>query len=82
MYALDCEYMSGVGFLWVSRFPIVFLVQRAILGSVCPKMFVMYEVSLSIYVKLAHFFRRLRVFWFCWFKDVGFVGFDEEGIVL
>ena len=40
--------MSGVGFLWVSRFPIVFLVRRATLKSVCLKMLVMYEVSLPI----------------------------------
>jgi hypothetical protein len=39
----------------VSRFPIVFLVRRAILSSVRLKMLVMYEVSLLMYVKLAHF---------------------------
>jgi len=46
--------MSGVGLLWVSRFSIVLLVRRAILRSVCLKMLMMYEVSLPIYVKLAH----------------------------
>ena len=44
-----------MGFLCVSTFPVVFLVQRAILRSVRLKMLVMYEVSLPIYVKLAHF---------------------------
>jgi len=39
----------------VSRFPLVFFVRNAILGSVCLKMFVIYEVSLPTYVKLAHF---------------------------
>jgi len=43
------------GFLCVSRFPIVFFVRRAILRSVRLKMFVMYEVSLPIYVNLANF---------------------------
>ena len=39
----------------MSRFPIVFFVRRAILRSVRLKMFVMYEVSLPIYVNLANF---------------------------
>ena len=56
--------MSGVGFLWVSRFPIVFLVRRELLRSVCLKMLVMYEVSLPIYVKLAHFLEVLGSFGF------------------
>jgi hypothetical protein len=38
----------------VSRFPVVFLVRRAI-SSVCLKMLVMYVVSLPMYVKRAHF---------------------------
>jgi hypothetical protein len=46
-----------VGFLCVSSFPMVFLVRRAILRFVRVKMFVMYEVSLLIYVKLVHFWR-------------------------
>jgi hypothetical protein len=54
LYAPDSEYMSR-GFLCVGRFPIVFFVRRAILRSVRLKMFVMYEVSLLIYVNLAHF---------------------------
>jgi len=33
----------------------VFLVRRSILRSVCLKMLVMHEVSLLIYMKLAHF---------------------------
>jgi len=38
---------------------------------------------LSLYIcKTDPFFRRLRVFWFCWFKDVGFVKFVGDGIVL
>jgi hypothetical protein len=44
-----------VGFLCVSRLPMVYLVRRAILRSVRLKMLVMYEVSLTIYVKLDHF---------------------------
>jgi hypothetical protein len=54
LYAPDSEYMFR-GFLCVSRFPIVFFVRRAILRSVRLKMFVMYEVSLPIYVNLAYF---------------------------
>ena len=42
-----------MGFLCVSRFPMVFLVRRAILRSVRLKMLVMYEVSFPIYVNLA-----------------------------
>ena len=44
-----------MGFFCVSRFPMVFLVRRSILRSVCLKMLVMHEVSLLIYMKLAHF---------------------------
>jgi len=44
------------GVLCVSRFPIVFFVRRAILRSVRLKMFVMYKVSLLIYVNLANLF--------------------------
>jgi hypothetical protein len=38
----------------VSKFPVVFFVRNAILRSVCLKKFVMYEVPLPSYVKLAH----------------------------
>ena len=40
----------------------MFLVQRAILRSVCLKMLVMYEVSLPVYLKLAHFLGILGSF--------------------
>ena len=53
LYAPDSEYKSRA-FLCVGRFPVVFFVRRAILRSVRLKMFVMYEVSLSIYLNLAH----------------------------
>jgi len=33
----------------------VFVVRRAVLRSVCLKTLVMYEVSLPVYVKVAHF---------------------------
>ena len=63
LYAPDSEYMSvclSSEFLCVSSFPIVFFVRKAILRSVCLKTFVMYEVSLPTYVKLAHFWGFFR----------------------
>ena len=82
LYAPDREYMTWVRFLCVSRFPLVFLVRRAILRSVPLKMLVMYEVSLPTYVKLAHFWGGCRVLWLGWFEGVRFVRFDGEGVVL
>ena len=74
--------MSWVGFLCVSRFPMVFSVRRAILSSVRLKMLVMYEVSLPTYVKLAHFGGGCRFLWLGWFEGVRFVRFDGEEVVL
>ena len=48
LYTPDSENLSGVGFLWESRFPRVFVVRNAILSSVFLKMLVMYEVSLPM----------------------------------
>ena len=55
MYTSDREYLSCARSLCVSRLANVYVVQNAILRSVHLKIFVMYEVSLPIYVKLAHF---------------------------
>ena len=44
-----------MGVVFVSRLANVWMVRNEILRSVRLKMFVMYEVSLPIYVKLAHF---------------------------
>jgi len=41
--------------LWASRLAMVCVVRNVILRSVLLKMFVMYVVSLPMYVKLAHF---------------------------
>ena len=41
LYTPDSENLLGVGFLWESRFPIVFVVWNAILSSVFLKTFVM-----------------------------------------
>ena len=46
LYTPDIENLSRVGFLWESRFPIVFVVQNAILSSVFLKRLVIYEVSM------------------------------------
>ena len=46
LYTPDSENLSGVGFLWESSFPIVFVVRNAILSSVFLKRLVMQEVSL------------------------------------
>jgi hypothetical protein len=55
VFAPDCEYGSMVGFWGVSNLPMVLLVRRAILSSVCLKISVMYDVSFPMYVKEAHF---------------------------
>ena len=41
LYTPYSENFSGVGFLWESRFPVVFVVQNAILSSVFLKKLVM-----------------------------------------
>jgi len=41
LYISDSENISGVGFLWESRFPIVFVLRNAILSSVSLKRLVM-----------------------------------------
>ena len=41
LYTPDSENLSGVGFLWESRFPVVFVVWNAILSSVFLKRLVM-----------------------------------------
>jgi len=53
-YTPDREYLSHGRSLCVSRFANVCVVRNAILRSVLLKMFVMYEVSLPVFVKLAH----------------------------
>ena len=55
LYTPEREYLSGARSLWVSRLASVFVVRKVILRSVLLKMFVMYVVSLPMYVKLAHF---------------------------
>jgi len=41
LYTPNSENLSGVGFLWESRFPLVFVVRNAILSSVFLKRLVM-----------------------------------------
>ena len=41
LYTPDSENLSGLGFLWEIRFPIVFVVRNAILSSVFLKRLVM-----------------------------------------
>jgi len=55
LYTPDREYVSCARSLCVSRLANVYVVRNVILRSVRLKMFVMYEVSLLIYVKHAHF---------------------------
>jgi len=55
LYTPEREYLSGVRSLWVTRLASVFVVRKVILRSVLLKMFVMYVVSLLMYVKLAYF---------------------------
>ena len=65
-------------FFYVSRFPIVFFVRKAILRCVSMKMFVMYDVSLPTYVKLGGFW----IHHLGWFRCLGFVGLDGKRVVL
>ena len=55
LYTFDREYLLCSRCLCVSGLANVCVVRNVILRSVHLKMFVMYEVSLPIYVKLAHF---------------------------
>ena len=55
LYRPDREYLPCPRSLCVSRLANVCVVRNVILRSVLLKKFVMYEVSLPIYVKLAHF---------------------------
>jgi len=56
LYTSDREYLSCAWSLCVSRLANVYVVWNVILRSIRLKMFVIYKVSLPIYVKLAHFF--------------------------
>ena len=58
----------------------MFVVQNAILSSVRLKMFVIYEVSLPVYVKLAHFCVGRGVT--CFLVLRGFVWAYRKGIIV
>ena len=47
LYTPDSENLSGVGFPWESRFPMVFVVRNVIFRFVFLKRFVMYHISLT-----------------------------------
>jgi len=55
LYTSNREYLSSARSLWVNRLANVCVVRNVILRSVLLKMFMMYVVSLPMYVKLAHF---------------------------
>ena len=55
LYTPDREYLSCARSLCVSRLANVYVVRNVILRSILLKMFVMYEVSLPMFVKQAHF---------------------------
>jgi len=55
LYIPDREYLSCGRSLWLSRLANVCVVRNAILRYILLKMFVMYGVSLPVYVKLARF---------------------------
>jgi hypothetical protein len=48
LYTPDSENLLGVGFLCLSRFPIVWFVRNAIFRSVCLNTFVMCDVSVPM----------------------------------
>jgi len=55
LYTPDREYLSCARPLCVNRLANMYVVRNVVLRSVRLKMFLMYEVSLLTYVKLAHF---------------------------
>jgi hypothetical protein len=59
----------------------VLFVRKAILRSVHLKMFIMYEFSLPM-CETGPFLGGFWNHWLGWFKGVGFVEFNEEGVVL
>jgi hypothetical protein len=68
------EYLSSDWSLWASRLANVCVVRNVILRSVLLKMFVMFVVSLPMYVKLANFC-GVGSYKFTWFGGLcGFIG--------
>ena len=82
LYTPDSENLSGLGFLWESRFPIVFVLRNAILSCLSEE--VGKVGSFLAYVGEAgpRLLGCLGCCWSCWVLCGEFMGCDRKGFII